>query len=142
MHFLFLPAFFPGPTGYQITEYIPFLDNSSFLFNCSPFIVVMGFAVIVYVLFKALSSRKILANKAVRQFSKKIRKYRLKYSLLNDAIWFVYIYAMFMAMLQFGQASFKSGWDIANIVSAVAIFIFLLGYTVAIMYLGNKFKKP
>lgn len=102
----------------------------------------MGFAIIVYVLFKALSSRKILANKAVRQFSKKIRKYRLKYSLLNDAIWFVYIYAMFMAMLQFGQASFKSGWDIANIVSAVAIFIFLLGYTVAIMYLGNKFKKP
>jgi uncharacterized BrkB/YihY/UPF0761 family membrane protein len=103
---------------------------------------VLGFALVVYFLFKALSSRKILANKAVRHFAKKVRKYRLKYSLLNDAVWFIYIYAMFMAMLQFGQASTQTGWDTANIVSAVVVFLFLLCYAVGIIYLGNKYKKP
>lgn len=142
VHFLFLPSFFKGPIGYQIKEYIPFLNNASFLFNCSPFIVVLAFAVVVYTVFKILSNRKILANKTVRHLAKKIRKYRLKYSLLNDAVWFIYLYAMFMAMLQFGQASVKTSYDTANIVIAVFVFIFLLAYTVGIVYLGNKFKDP
>jgi len=93
-------------------------------------------------LFKALSNRKILANKAVRQLAKRARKYRLKYSLLNDAVWFVYVYAMFMCMLQFTQAKTSSVWHIANIAAAGVIFAFLFGYTLAIMYLGNKFKNP
>lgn len=141
MHFLFLPSFFPGP-AYTKPEYSTFLSNSSFLYNVSPFIVIIGFAVVVYLLFMILSSKKILSNKTIRQGAKKIKKYRLKYGIINDAIWFVYLYAIFMAMLQFGQVSVKTTWDIINIVFAAIVFVLLLVYTVFMIYLGNKYKDP
>lgn len=78
----------------------------------------------------------------MRQTCKKIKKYRMKYGILNDGIWFVYLYAMFMAMLQFGQASVKTTWDTVNIVFAVIIFVLLLVYTVFMLYIGNKYKDP
>jgi hypothetical protein len=96
----------------------------------------------MYAIFSILSSKKILSNKKVRQVAKKIKKYRLKYGILNDAIWFVYLYAVFMAMLQFSQASTKSTWDIINIVFASIVFVLLLGYTFFMIYLGNKYKDP
>lgn len=112
------------------------------MYNVSPFIVIIGFAVFVYLLFMVLSSKKIVSNKVVRQAAKKIKKYRLKYGIINDAIWFVYIYALFMAMMQFGQVSTSSTWDIINIVFAAIVFILLLVYTVFMIYLGNKYKDP
>jgi amino acid transporter len=66
----------------------------------------------------------------------------LKYGILNDAIWFVYLYAMFMAMLQFTQASVSTTWDTINIVAAAIVFVFLLIYTGLMIYLGNKYKDP
>lgn len=66
----------------------------------------------------------------------------MKYGILNDAIWFVYTYAVFMAMLQFGQASTKTTWDTVNIVFAAIVFVSLVVYTVLMIYLGNKYKDP
>jgi uncharacterized BrkB/YihY/UPF0761 family membrane protein len=112
------------------------------LYNASPFIAIVGFVGIIYFLFFVLSSKKIISNKRVRQVSKKIRKYRLKYGILNDAIWFVYIYAIFMAMLQFGQASTKTTWDTINVVFSAFVFSVLLVYTGLMIFLGNKYKDP
>lgn len=104
--------------------------------------MVFSFCIIVYVLFSILSSKKLGINKAVRQTAKKIKKHRIRYSLLNDGIWFTYLYAMFMAMLQFKQASTATIWDTINIVLACIVFVLLVGYTGGIFYLGNKYKEP
>jgi NhaP-type Na+/H+ or K+/H+ antiporter len=93
-------------------------------------------------LFSILSSKKLISNKSIRHFAKKVKKYRLKYGIFNDTIWFVYLYAVFMALLQFTQASFTNSWDTVNMVVAVFIFIFMMVYTVLMIYLGNKFKDP
>lgn len=66
----------------------------------------------------------------------------MKYSILNDAIWFTYLYALFMAMTQFKQASTTTIWDTINIVFSAIVFVFLIIYTIFIFYLGNKYKDP
>lgn len=84
----------------------------------------------------------MISNKPVRHFAKKVKKYRLKYGILNDAVWFVYIYAIFMAMLQFTQASVSTTWDAINIVFAGIVFVLLIAYSIFMIYLGNKYKNP
>lgn len=66
----------------------------------------------------------------------------MKYGILNDGVWFVYCYGIFMAMLQFGQASTRSTWDTVNIVFAAIVFVVLIAYTCLMIYLGNKYKDP
>lgn len=110
--------------------------------NCSPFIVVVGFALAAYILFLILSSKKLISTKALRQGAKKIKKYRLKYGIFNDAFWFVYSYAIFMAMLQFTQASLQTTWDTINIVASALVFVVLNVYVVYISYISYKFRDP
>lgn len=47
-----------------------------------------------------------------------------------------------MSVLQFTQASVSDTWNTINIVFAVLVFIFLIAYTVFMIYLGNKYKDP
>lgn len=118
------------------------MTNTSFLYNSSPFILLIGFSIVIYLLFLILSSKKLISNKSIRHTAKKIKKYRLKFGLFNDIIWFVYIYAMFMSVLQFTQASVQDTWNTINIVFATLVFVFLMIYTVFLIYLGNKYKDP
>ena len=145
VNFLFLPNFFPDLSqttdNYSIPEYEPFTTNTSFLYNCSPFIVIFGFVIVVYFIFFVLSRKVSCLNKTLRKTAHRIRKYRLRYMIINDAFWFTYLFTVFMALLQFTQASFSSTWDIVNIAFASIVFLFFLVYTVFIMYLGNKFKN-
>ena len=62
--------------------------------------------------------------------------------IFNDAIWFTYLYTMFIAAFQFKQASFKTNWDIFNVVFAAFVTLFYLSYTIFILYLGNRHKNP
>ena len=62
--------------------------------------------------------------------------------IFNDAIWFTYLYAMFIAVLQFRQASLATNWDIFNIVFASFVALFYFSYTIFILYLGKKYKDP
>ena len=57
-------------------------------------------------------------------------------------MWFTYLYAMFMALYQFRQASVATNWDIFNIVFAGVVALLYLIYTIFIIYLGNKYKDP
>ena len=141
LHFLFLPNIFPELDGYNIPEYNTFLPNTSFLYNCSPFIFIFGFAIIVYAIFSVLKSKKLISSKRIRGIAKSIRRYRLKYMIFHDAFWVTFLYITFMALLQIRQASLSSLWDSVNIVLAIIVAILYLLFTISMIYLGNKYKN-
>lgn len=102
----------------------------------------MGLVLVLYLIFSILASKGCVSNKGVRHTAKKVKKYRLRYMIFNDAIWLTYLYAMFFALYQFTQASFERNWDIFNIVFAGIVALFFLIYTIFIIYIGNKYKDP
>ena len=82
------------------------MTNTSFINNCSPMIVIFGIAILLYIIFYALSRKGCFASKNVRHVCKKIVKYRMRYMIFNDAVWFTFLFAFFMASLQLTQISF------------------------------------
>ena len=142
LNFLFIPSFFPTMDGYTNKNYEIFLENTSFLHNCSPFIVLIGFCLILYLIISILAYKGCIKNKTIRHGAKKIKKYRLRFMIFNDAIWFTYLYTFFIAVYQFRQASLETNWDIFNIVFASFVALLYFIYTIFIIYLGNKYKNP
>ena len=141
LHFLFFPVIFPDIEGYVSESYEIFLPNSSFLHNCSPFIILLGFCIVLYSIVAFLSYKGCISNKTLRHGAKRIKKYRLRYTLWNDFVWLTYLYAVFMALFQFKQAKFTTNWDIFNIVFAGVVFVMYLIYTVFIIYIAKKYKN-
>ena len=141
LHFLFLPNIFPELDNYNIPEYNTFLTNTSFLYNCSPFIFIFGLCTLLFIIFSLLKSKKVIESKRIRSIAKKIRRYRLKYMIFHDALWVTYLYTTFFALLQLTQASTKSLWDSVNAILAIIVLIFYIIMTILMVYLGNKYKN-
>jgi len=114
----------------------------SFLANSSPLIFTWIIILVVYAIVSVLSSKKMISNKHIRKIAKKIRKYRLKYSIIHDAFWFTYIYAMFFAMYQFRVAKFGNSTDVINLLFALIVFAIYFGFMCYMIYLGKKYKDP
>lgn len=95
----------------------------------------------MYLIFSILKNKKLVSNKRVRRVAKSIHKHRLKYMIFHDAFWVTYLYATFMALLQFSQASTKTAWDSVNILLAAAVLILNVAFMVVMIYLGNKYKN-
>lgn len=116
------------------------MTNTSFLNNSTPFIIVFAFIVFVYLLCFILSRKSCVKNKNVRHTAQKIRKYRMKYMIFNDAFWFTYLFSFFMSVLQFTQASFEGTWNLVNFVFAAVVFLAFSIYTILMIYLSYKYK--
>ena len=87
-----------------------------------------------------LSSKKIVSNRHVRRFFKKIRKYRLKFGLIHDAFWLTFPYAVFISMLQFKIGKFSDTFNIVNILLSIITLTIFLIFTVYVIYLGYKYR--
>lgn len=116
------------------------MTNTSFLNNSSPIIIVFAFIAFAYIICFILSRKSCVKNKTVRHTAQKVRKYRMKYMIFNDAFWFTYLFSFFMAVLQFTQVSFEGTWNLVNFVLAAAIFLMFCIYTILMVYLSYKYK--
>lgn len=65
----------------------------------------------------------------------------MRFMIINDAFWFTYIYAFFIAILQFTQASFDGTWHIVNFSLALIVALSFVVYTIVVSYFGYKFKS-
>jgi hypothetical protein len=138
-HFLFLPSPFPSLHLTNPT-YSLFSPDVSYLSN-SPFLILIAFVAVLYLLVSMLSSKRFINNKALRKTFKKIRKYRFRYNIIHDVFWACYLYAMFISMLQFKMGNFNSPNDILNMMLAIITFLVFGCFTVLMVYLGVKYRK-
>ena len=99
-------TFFPQISSARITdkEYEIIYNDMSFFANFSPLIFIWVLVGIIYLVFTILSNKKLIKNKHVRKFAKRVKKYRLRYDIIHDAFWITYIYVMFFAAYQFKKA--------------------------------------
>ena len=112
----------------------------SFLANCSPLIFVWAIVGFTYLIFTILSSKFIKGHKTIRKFAKKVRKYRLKFGIINDAFWITFIYGMFFAIYQFKKAEFGSPVLVGNFFFACVVFVLYMVFTVYLVKLANQYK--
>ena len=138
-HFTFLPKLF-SPLGITNTAYSLFSSDMSYLSN-SPCILLFSFVIAAYLLVGFLSSKRFISNKSIRKLFKSIRKNRMKYSIIHDAFWVCYLYAMFISMLQFKIGSFSGSANLLNMLLAISTFLIFLGFTLYIFRLGYKYRK-
>jgi len=136
---MFLPNIFPSLL-YTNKYYQLFTNDVSYLAN-SPMIVLFIIVLTMYLIVKLLSSKRLMSNKHVRRIFKRIRKYRMKYGIINDAFWVTYLYALFISMLQFKIGNFDSNLAILNMILAIASFFAMIAYTVFIIYVGYKYRQ-
>jgi Ca2+/Na+ antiporter len=65
----------------------------------------------------------------------------MKYSIIHDAFWICYIYAVYISMLQFKMGSFNGTSNILNMVLAILTLITFLAFTYFVFKLGYKYRK-
>lgn len=82
------------------------MDDMSMFGNLSQLIFIWGIVGFLYLAFTIVSSRRIMKNKFLRRFGKKVRKHRLRFTIINDVFWITYIYSMFIGGYQLRTASF------------------------------------
>jgi len=82
VHFTFLPILYTNPDSNLDNPYINFQTDSSFLGNCHPFVFFLIIFGSIYLIFWALSSRKINKFTNFRNKVKKIFRFRMRYSFL------------------------------------------------------------
>jgi hypothetical protein len=138
-HLTFLPRLFPS-LGITNSAYSLFSSDLSYLSN-SPCILVFAFVIGAYLLVGLLSSKRFIKNKMIRKIFKSIRKNRMKYSIIHDAFWICYIYAVYISMLQFKMGSFNGTSNILNMVLAILTLITFLAFTYFVFKLGYKYRK-
>ena len=138
-HFTFFPTIFKA--NYNVKSYEYFNNDMSFLANSSPFIFLWLIVLFFYLTFFILSRRKLIKNKTVRHFAKKIMKHRFKIHILHDVFWITFIYAFFFALYQVRNVSFNSSKDMINFFFAMIVLIVYLAVTIYITRLGNKYKE-
>jgi hypothetical protein len=126
--------------GLTNSSYSLFSSDLSFLSN-SPCILVFAFVIGGYLLVGFLSSKRFIKNKTVRKIFKSIRKNRMKYSIIHDAFWVCYIYAIYIAMLQFKMGSFNGTTNILNMVLAILTLIVFFAFTFFVFKMGYKYRK-
>lgn len=113
----------------------------SFFANFSPLVFIWGIVGAIYLMFTILSNKKLIKNKHIRKFAKRVRKYRLRFDIIHDAFWITYIYVMFFAAYQFKSAQFSSSIMIGNFFFASAIFVLYVVFTFYMIKLGNEYKE-
>jgi hypothetical protein len=138
-HLTFLPKLLPS-IHLTTASYSLFSDDLSFLRN-SPLILVFLFVGGVYIVTSCLSSKRFISNKAIRKVFKKIRKHRMRYTIIHDAFWVCYLYAVFISVLQFKIGGFSSTNAIMNMILAIITFMVFLAFTGIMVYLGVKYRK-
>lgn len=136
---MFIPKLFPT---LNITNnyYLLFTSDISYLSN-SPLIIILSVVLLMYLVVYMMSSKKLIANKYVRKLFKKIRKYRMKYSIVHDAFWITYPYAILISLLQFKFGSFNGTLGIINIFLAIVTFFLYIMFALFVFYLGKKYSK-
>jgi len=107
----------------------------------SPLIIILALVFIMYIVVYALSSKKVNTNKHIRKVFKKIRKYRMKYSIVHDAIWVTYPYAIFISFLQLKFGSFNGTLNIINVFLAIITIILYVLFALFVFYLSKKYSK-
>lgn len=65
----------------------------------------------------------------------------MRYSIIHDAFWVCYPYAVFMAALQFKVGDFSSTNAILNMMLAIVVFVIFVAFTCIMIYLGVKYRK-
>lgn len=138
LHFTFFPQLFSLQPAEKAYEDIS--TDMSFLANCHPLIFVWVIVGILFLLFTILSSKKIMKNKDIRKFAKRVKKYRMRFSLINDAFWITFIYAMFFAIYQLKKPTLGSSLNIGNFFFAMVVLVLYLIFTVYMIRLGSQFK--
>lgn len=103
--------------------------------------MLFSFVIGAYLIVGFLSSKRFIKNKSIRKVFKAIRKSRMKYSIIHDAFWVCYLYAMFFSMLQFKVGSFSGTDNLLNMLLAIFTFIIFFAFTLYIFKLGYKYRK-
>ena len=137
-NFMFLPALFPN-LGITNSYYSLFTQDISFLTN-SPLIIILLAILFLYLVVSFLSSKRFITNKFIRKLFKKIRKNRMKYSIIHDAFWVTYPYAILISLLQFKFGSFNGTLNIVNIFLAIITFLLYVVFALFVFYLGKKYS--
>ena len=137
-HLTFLPQILPS-LDLTNSYYSVFSTDVSFLAN-SPVILVFLFVGVIYLIVSFLSSKKFITNKSLRKLFKKIRKYRMRYSIIHDAFWVCYLYAVFISLLQFKMGDFSSTNAILNMMLSILVLTVFVAFTGLVIYLGVKYR--
>lgn len=137
-HFTFFPTIFKA--NYNVKSFEYFNNDMSFVANSSPFIFLWLIILVLYMIFFILSRRKLIKNKTIRHFAKKVMKHRFKLHILHDIFWITFIYAFYFALYQMRMVSFSSSKDMINFFFAMVVLIGYLVMTIYITRLGNKYK--
>jgi hypothetical protein len=145
-HFIFFPSMFDPVLGQYTSPatpsvYIPFLSDTTFLRNCSAFLILFIIMLVVLALFKFISSKVINRSKNCRKLFEGIYRARIRYAFVNDIFWITYLYTVFFAMFQFKYTTTNNVWQIINIVLVALTLVLFVGYTGFMLYLGFKYRK-
>jgi hypothetical protein len=145
-HFTFFPSLFDNVLGGYTSPATPslytnFLSDTTFLRNCSPLIIIFSIFITIFIVFKLLANKTINRWKLFRKFCQGVVDDRIKYSIINDAFWLTFTYAMFFAMFQFRYTATSSLWQTINLLFAALTIAIFISYTLFMMYLGQKYRK-
>lgn len=139
INLMFIPSIF-SPLGLNNQYYSAFTNDVSFLGN-SPIIVFLLIIIGIYLLVAILSSKRFVSNKHIRKLFKRVRKYRVRYGLIHDALWIVYPYAVFISLLQFKMGGVGSSSAMLNIALASITFIGLNGFAFYVLRLAYRYRE-
>lgn len=139
INLMFVPSIFT-PLGLNNTYYSAFTSDVSFLGN-SPLIVFLLIIIGIYILVAILASKRFVSNKHIRKLFKRVRKYRVKYGLIHDALWVVYPYAVFISLLQFKMGGIGSSSAMLNLALAAITFIILNGFAFYVLRLAHRYRE-
>ena len=137
-HFTFFPQLFAA--GMKEKAYETVSTDMSFLANSSPLIFIWAIVGFIYLLFTILSSKKVKNSKTIRQFAKRVRKYRLRFGIINDAFWITFMYAIFFAMYHFKNAKFDTSMLVGNFFFACVVFVLYIIFAIYMVKIASQFK--
>lgn len=145
-HFVFFPSLFDGILGdYSSpatpTQYLPFLNDTTFLRNCSAYIILFAIMLFLLGLFKFLSSKIINRSKTFRKLCDVVYHDRIRFAFLNDIFWITFLYTVFFAMFQFKYTTTGNVWQIINLIFCSLTLALFVAYTAFMLYLGFKHRK-
>jgi hypothetical protein len=146
LNFQFLPNMVKNvvPAGY-VTAGVPsyysqMVDDTVFFVSSGQYFLVLLAYVCFALVIALLKNKGISKWRALRRFCKEVFERRIRFGLVNEALWFCYFSFMFFGLYQLNNLTLSGSWSYANIFVSIVCWVSCIMVTIWVVYLSLLYK--
>lgn len=140
LNFSFLPKLYQENNLTSSNPFKLFKTDVTLLGNIQPLVIISAAFLSVYFIFWVLSNFRIKIFRCLKKRARKIFKFRMRYSFLNEIFYYTQLYVFFFAVLQWNSNK-STSYPALNLAISIVVALIYVGWLVFLIYKSSHYQN-